>query len=588
MKSTSCSITATFFTGLALALVSGATWSQSALVNTQSNDVGSQPDPADLILIDGQIRTPDGWVEAIAVRDGIIVAAGNEDNVESLRGDTTEIVELEKSTVLPGLHDMHVHPLFAGLEQFACGFAPAAPPDVIVAAVKDCAAEKEPGEWIQGGNWVAAVFEPGQQTKALLDAVAPDNPVLLNDEAHHSIWVNSKALEIAGITSDTPDPEGGIIERDSSGKPNGLMRETAVGLVFSIVPPPSEEEKREALTLASDTMASYGITSYTIASVRADEIGDFAALSEAGIIKQRVRGCMVWTPTPEVVRQDSEALIDRRALYDRPRFKTDCVKMFVDGVPTESQTAAMLEPYISSDSHHHGEQRPEKGIMMIPEETLEQVVTEFDRQGLHIKFHSVGDAAVRAAIDAVAAAREANGWGGAMHDLGHNSFADMADISRAVDLHMAWEFSPYIWYPTPIAADDIAKVIGAERMERWIPIKDAVDSGALVVVGSDWSVVPSVNPWLAIETMVTRQKPGGSEDMLGESERVSLEDAYRIFTENGARLMGHRHEVGTIEVGMRADLVVTEQNLFDMPINNIHNMRVLTTFINGERVYDAN
>ena len=152
---------------------------------------------------------------------------------------------------------------------------------------------------------------------------------------------------------------------------------------------------------------------------------------------------------------------------------------------------------------------------------------------------------------------------------------------------MAWEFSPYIWYPTPIAADDIAKVVGAERMERWIPIRDAVDSGALVVAGSDWSVVPSVNPWLAIGTMVTREKPGGSDDTLGLSERVSLEQAFQILTENGARLMGHRHTVGTIEVGMRADLVVTEQDLFDMPTEEIHKMRVAMTFIDGERVFDA-
>jgi predicted amidohydrolase YtcJ len=539
-----------------------------------------------LILANGQVKTPSGWAEAMAIRDGIIVAVGDSLTIEAMRDRETDVIDLGGDTVLPGLHDSHVHALFAGLEQFACGFEPGASPQAIAAAVAACVAQTAPGEWIQGGNWVAAVFEPGQQNKAFLDAVAPDNPLRLNDEAHHSVWVNSMALEIAAITRDTPDPEGGIIEHDASGEPNGLLRESAVRLVGRMVPPASETLRREALILSTNQMLSFGITSFTVASVRTPDIGPLSALSEEGLIKQRVRGCIVWAPEPEEVNSMGEMLIAARGTYARPRFSPDCVKIFLDGVPTESHTGAMLEPYEDAKAAQ-SDVRPEKGLLLIPQDILDKAVTRFDAQGLHIKFHAAGDAAVRAAIDAVAVARDLNGSGGPLHHVGHSTFVALEDIPRVREVEMAWEFSPYIWYPTPMAAVDVFAAVGEQRMQRWVPIREAVDTGALVVAGSDWSVVPSVNPWLAIETMVTRQMPGGSEETLGLKESVTLEQAFRIFSENGARLMGHRDQVGSIEVGMRADVIVTETNPFEVPITDVHATKVRMTFIDGEKVFDA-
>jgi predicted amidohydrolase YtcJ len=332
-------------------------------------------------------------------------------------------------------------------------------------------------------------------------------------------------------------------------------------------------------------MLSYGITSFTVASVRKPDISVLSALSAEGLLKQRVRGCIVWNAAPAEQNRDSEDMISTRARYAQPRFATDCVKIFLDGVPTESHTGAMLEPY--ADAHAGaGDQRPEKGILMIPQDVLDRVVARFDREGLNVKFHAAGDAAVRAAIDAVAVARRINGYGGAMHDVGHSTFVSRADIPRVRELHMSWEFSPYIWYPTPIAAVDVRKAVGDERMKRWVPIREAIDTGALVAVGSDWSVVPSVNPWLGMETLVTRQMPGGSGETLGEQERITLHEAFRLFTENGAALMRQRDKVGSIELGMHADLVVTASNPFEVPITRLHATEVRMTFIDGEKVFD--
>jgi predicted amidohydrolase YtcJ len=303
-------------------------------------------------------------------------------------------------------------------------------------------------------------------------------------------------------------------------------------------------------------------------------------MSGNGLIKQYVRGCIVWPGQP-----GGEDLVAIRAQYAKPSFNLDCVKIFVDGVPTESHTGGMLENY--HDIHADGnDNRPAKGMLMIQQEALDQAVTRFDAQGLSVKFHAAGDAAVRAAIDAVASAHRTNGYGGPMHAVGHSTFVAEADILRVREVQMAFEFSPYIWYPTPIASVDILKAVGQDRMRRWVPIREAVETGALTVAGSDWPVVPSVNPWLGMETMVTRRKPGGSDDALGEAEKVSLEQAFKLFTIGGARLIGRSDKIGTIEVGKQADLIVTDINPFEVAITEVHKTKVQKTYINGTIVFD--
>ncbi len=215
---------------------------------------------------------------------------------------------------------------------------------------------------------------------------------------------------------------------------------------------------------------------------------------------------------------------------------------------------------------------------------LNPAVIEFDRQGLTVKFHAAGDAAVRAGLDAIEAARKANGFSGNLHNVGHNSFVQMNDFRRAREIEATFEMSPYIWYPNPIIPD-IAKAIGPQRMKRWTPVKDAIDSGALVVPGSDWNVVPSVDPWTAIETLVTRQKPGGGGEALGEAEKTTLQQAFDIFTVNSARHMGNGNKTGSIERGMLADILVLDRNPFKIPVTQIHETKVKLTIINGEIVY---
>lgn len=556
----------------------------AAVLTAIAMDLPAQPAAeADLILRNGEIYTPEGWAEAMAIRKGVIVAVGDAASIDRYKSGTTQVIDLHGGTALPGLHDMHVHPGGSGLMQSQCRFPQGSPPDKVLDTIKACVAARAKGEWISGGQWDAASFGATPPHRSLLDRVSPENPVVLSDISGHSVWANSKALASVGITAATPNPPGGIIERDDDGEPTGILRESAGGLVRGAVPPPTTEQLIKALSWSLGQMLAQGITSFTDAGVDERTMQAYATLADQGALKQRVRGCIMRRPIIFDASQPPADPIRNRNLYARDRFHPDCVKVALDGVPTDGHTAAMVEPYADAS---HSEEARAKGLLQVPPEQLQAMVIDLDKRGLTVKFHAAGDAAVRAGLDAIEAARKANGFTGILHDVGHNSFVQMSDIRRARDIAATFEMSPYIWYPNPIIPD-IAKAIGPERMQRWIPVKDAIDAGALVVPGSDWAVVPTVNPWIAIETLVTRQSPGGGGEILGAEEKITIKQALDLFTVNSALQMGHRNRIGSLEAGMLADLVVVDRNPFKIPITEVHKTSVLMTVIEGEVVYQA-
>lgn len=537
------------------------------------------PPAADLIVTNAHIRTPGGWATTMAVAHGVIVAIGDDHAVAANRGPKTELIDLKGETVLPGLHDMHVHPLGAGLGQFTCQIPHGSTPTQIFQIAAACAKGKAPGEWIHGSAYEAASFGKTPPNKAMLDRIAPKNPMLFFDISGHSSWVNTAALKLAGIDRNTPNPPGGIIERDSKGEATGLLRERAAALVWSKIPAPSREENAKALHWALDRLLAYGITGFEDAAVFEKGAVAYADLADQGLLKQRVRGCLMWT---------DPKILTMRNLYARERFSPSCVKMFLDGVPTDGHTAAMVDDYLPLPGSEHRVQDSgrAKGLLMVPQDKLNAEVTRLDAIGMTVKFHAAGDGAVRAALDAIAAARAANGFSGLLHDPGHNSFVQPSDVARARGLGATFEFSPYIWYPSPII-DDIRAAVGEERLKRWIPVKDALDAGALAVPGSDWPVTPTSNPWLAMETLVTRQVPGGGGEILGAAERITLDQAFAMFTINSARQMYAGQSNGSLEIGKLADFIVVDRDIFAVPITTVHDTKVLMTFINGENVYTA-
>jgi predicted amidohydrolase YtcJ len=542
-------------------------------------------DAPDLILTGGHVKTADGWAEALAVRRGVIVAVGTATGVGALRGPNTRVVGLDGGTVLPGLHDAHVHPIDGGISERRCKIRQGSTLAETQAKVRECANKARPGEWVTGGQWDAPALG-GVPDRRALDAVVGTHPALLDDTSGHSAWVNTRALALAGITKATPDPAGGIIERDASGEPSGVLRESAIDLVRRHVPVASAAALRDALRWSLHEMLSVGITSYTEAAVGfiagpERELRTYAALADAGEVKQRVTLCITWAPGSA----EAERAISMRNLYARPRVAPDCVKIFLDGVPTDGHTAAMLEPYADTVAGRDDE-AGRKGMLLVKQAVLNAAVTRFDAMGLTVKFHAAGDAAVRAGLDAIAAARQANGFTGQMHNVGHCTFVAPEDLSRARAIGATFEVSPYLWAPSPIN-DAITAAVGPDLIRRVWPVREMLEAGALVVPGSDWSVVPSVNPWIGIETLVTREVPGGSKTSFGKVEAIAVKDALDLFTVNAARQARRGHLEGRIEPGMLADVIVVDQNPYDIPANRLHETKVRMTFIEGEKVYDA-
>lgn len=567
--------------GIILAAMTMGAWAVDARADASLQNTAA----ADLIMTGGQIKTPSGWADSLAVRDGIITVVGSANAVNAVRGPKTQVLTLGGGTVLPGLDDVHVHPLFAGLTERECKIAQGSTLAETQEHVKACAASVQEGEWVIGGQWDASAL--GQvPSRSALDAVVRNHPVLLDDTSGHSSWANSRALTIAGITRNTPNPEGGIIERDSAGEPTGILRESAIELVRVHVPKPTEQAVRSALEWSLHTMLSFGITSYTEAAVGFaagydKELKTYASLADAGILKQRTILCLTWAPGSE----EAELAIAMRHFYRRPRVSPECVKIFLDGVPTDSHTAAMLEPYVGPLKGRQDE-ASRRGLLLVKQDVLDAAVTRFDKMGLTVKFHAAGDAAVRAGLNAIAAARRTNGFSPQMHNVGHCTFVSKDDIPRARAIGATFEVSPYLWGPSP-TNDDITTAVGPELIKRVWPVRELINSGALVVPGSDWSVVPSVNPWIGIETLVTRELPGGSSKSFGKAEAITLPEAMDLFTVNAAKQARLSDQIGHIDVGMLADVIVVDQNPYKVPITQVHNTKVRMTFIGGEKVYDA-
>ncbi|WP_408591237.1 amidohydrolase [Novosphingobium sp.] len=532
-----------------------------------------------LRFINGHIYTPQGWRSAMDVRGDRIVRIGTRAQARKWPRGAAKVVDLGGRTVLPGLYDMHVHPVLqAKGDEGRCRIPQDAGAQRLLELVAACVKAAKPGDWVSGGQWQSSLLAGTPITAATLDAVSPDNPVMLFDVSGHSVWANSRALASAGIGPATPNPEGGIIERDSAGKPTGVLRETAGRLITVKVPPQPLAETERQLSGHLTMLAGFGVVGFVEAMAYRDDLTVYAALADKGILKQRVQACIAFSESGKPNPEFDRTLADRKQ-FARATFNADCVKVFADGVPTESHTGAMLEDYQAGQPN-----APAKGLLLFDPAAMATEVTRWDKLGVTVMFHAAGDRAVRASLDAIAAARRANGMRGPIHQVGHSTFVDPADMPRFKALNTAVEYSPYLWDPQPIN-DDITSAVGSPRIDRVWPIREGFESGALVIAGSDWAVVPSPNPWIGIETAVTRRNPGGGTRSYGLKEAITLPQAITMFTIDAARRMGMGSKAGSLEPDKLADFIVLDRDPFAIPVTGIHQTTVLETWIGGQQVF---
>ena len=540
---------------------------------------GEETNFADAVYHTGKIYTVNAeqpWAEAVAIRNGRIEFVGTDDAVRSLIGQETELHDLRGRLMLPGFQDAHIHPIYSGLDAIACDLTPYDSIEEYRTAVPACADLLADKEWITGSGWSMAAFGPGAKaSKDILDELVPDRPVYLTSADGHSGWANSKALEKAGIDKDTPDPADGFIDRDpETGEPVGSLQEGAMKLVQKHVPAPTDAERIAGLEFARDMLHSYGITAVQEAYAFEPDLETYEALDEQGELNLRVVAALLWDN--ELTEEQIPTLLDQRERFTDGNIWATSVKIFVDGV-MENYTAVMLEPYLVEDGT--------RGIPMIDPEYMKEVVTLLDAEGFQVHFHALGDGAVRYALNAVEVALEQNGDSDRRHHLSHLQVIDPEDIPRFAELGAVANFQPAWAYADDYVVDLTLPFIKPE-VARWMyPIRSVLDAGGKVAFGSDWAV-STADPFYQIEHAVTRiDAESHATDPLNPEQAITVEAAIAAFTSGSAWVNHLDTETGTIEVGKLADLIVLDQNLFDIEPQQISDTKVVLTLFGGNPVH---
>jgi predicted amidohydrolase YtcJ len=544
---------------------------------------------ADLIFHGGRIYTVDAdrsWSQAVAVKGGKIVAVGSDADVLKWQGDATETHDLAGRMMMPGLVDVHNHHTRGGeMDLYDVTFQAYHSFDEILAFVKARAEKLPAGEWICGGIWSSELIGRlcQMEAKAALDAVSPDNPVMLRDDSMHNRWVNTKALETMGVTADTPDPaDGEIIREPGTGRPVGLLFEKASALAErAVARGVNDSASRDIASTrrAVEILNSYGVTAYQDANTTLPMLKALSALDRSGELNA---WCVASLPAFDTLSGTDvygDALIGRRDEFRSLHVRPDFVKLFMDGVPM-TRTAAMLAPY-APDAQGHAVLC--RSFIAIPE--LVRWIAKTEKLGLAIKIHCAGDAAVRDTLDAIEIVRDFHGPGPA-HHIAHAGFIDPDDIPRFRNLNVVADLCPAIWVPSPIISA-IQAVTPGDRGNRYWPNRDLHEAGALMAAGSDWPVVGLPDPWFGLEGMVTRRNPkGGYPGALWPEQALDLATVIEIYTVNPARAMGLGALAGSIEVGKSADLIVLDRNLFECASDDLADTRVLSTYFEGRLVYN--
>lgn len=546
---------------------------------------------ADLVFTNGAVYTVDAarrWARAVAVRGGRIVAVGTDDDVRDLVGSKTVVHDLEGRMVLPGFQDAHCHPPSAGLQMIQCDLSDAYTAAEYERIVRRYAEEHPDEEWIQGGGWSMDAFPGGTPTRDVLDRLVPDRPAFLPNRDGHGAWVNSKALELAGITGETPDPPDGRIERDEWGEPSGTLHEGAMDLVEKLMPPVSEEDMEQGLRAAQEYLHSLGITSWQDAIVGGSypTLEAYVSAARSGELTARVVGALWWDRHRG--GEQIEELIAKRDRSSVGRFRATTVKIMQDGV-VENFTAGVLEPYLDRDR----KPTANRGLSFVDPELLKGHVTRLDAEGFQVHFHALAERAVREALDAIEAARRANGMNDNRHHIAHIQVVHPDDIPRFRKLGVVANAQP-LWATYDGQMEHLTiPFLGPERADWQYPFAALVRSGAMLAFGSDW-FVSSPNPMWEIAIAVNRMAPTKYADVFGETatkeaflpgERLDLATAIHAFT-MGSAYVNHLDDVtGSIEAGKYADLVVVRENLFDLGLDDLAEAKILLTLVEGEPVF---
>ena len=567
--------------------------------------------PADTAFLDGYVYTVDARdsiQEALAIRDGRIVFVGSSVGVRQFIGKSTRVTDLHGRLLMPGLVDGHMHPLAGGTQLLKCNLnyeALTVPQfQARIQACLDRTKDAEPDKWLEVVNWFQQNMLPAGTgvTHATLDVLHTHRPIAVESSFGHSVLVNKKALDLARITSASTDPVGGKIQHDEKGQPNGILEDAAFLAVTGLIPEATPVEKAAAARAALEAIRKQGITSFLDAAASADIIEAFATAERAGALTARGHFAVLIRPAanidPTKVVADAKAVAtryDRGELQPAPSLTVRNVKLFLDGVITAPAfTGAMLAPYFSNQGTPAAPRwlpGSDRGpAVYFPAPTLRAILLELGKNGLEPHMHADGDRAVREGLDAVEALRRQFPESTIRAAIAHDEIMDPADLPRFVQVGAIPVLS-YQWEkPAVDTIDGAQDYLGPTRFKYMEPAGYLAAAGARIAYGSDWPVDP-LDEWFALKVAVTRENaPAAGPKYAGRLSTdvgLSLPAAVRGITANAAYELHAEQDVGSLEVGKLADLIVLDRNIFKIPARQVAATKVLLTVVGGKTVYQA-
>jgi hypothetical protein len=539
-----------------------------------SNLLAQSKPTADLIITNAKIWTVDRahpTAQAVAILGDRIIAVGSNADVDVLRGTGTKVIDAGGKLVLPGFNDAHVHFVSGGLQLESVQLNDATGKQEFVRRIAAQAKKTPKGEWIQGGDWDETKWSPvSLPTKELIDPVTPDNPVFVSRYDGHSALANSAALRLAGITSQTPDPPGGVIVRDAQGNPTGDLKDAATDIVFKVIPPLSHEQRLRAVRRALEYAASVGVTSVQNMDPDYADIAAYAELLQNGELTTRIYAA------PLIDQVDDQVKIGIRHAFGGPFLRIGAVKAFADG-SLGSRTAYFFEPF-SDEPGNHGL----LGEEMQPLSLMRDRMMKADAAGLQICTHAIGDQAISIILDLYADVVKAHGEMDRRLRIEHAQHMAAKDFDRFAQLNVIASVQPYH------AIDDgrwAEGYIGHDRATRTYAFRTFLNHGVYLAFGTDWDVAP-LNPLSTIYAAVTRATlDGKNPNGWFPEQKLTVAEAVEAYTMGSAYAEFQQKQKGSIAPGKLADMVVLSDDIFSIDPAKIRDVKVLKTIVGGKVVW---
>lgn len=538
------------------------------------NDTG-QPQDDETVFFNGNIYTVNPaqpWASAVYVKNGIIKFVGSDDAAIAMSSENAEILDLEGAFMMPGIHDVHTHPLEAASDNFAFTVnANEDNPENYADDIANAAANHPGTGWLLGwGYLLETIIEADRDPKAIIDDIIADRPVAIMEQTSHSVWCNSKALQLLGFTADSPNPTGGIIARNDDGQPNGLLIDNAGELLLENALAPTTQSKDNdyngLVEFALPELAKYGITSISEARTfwKRNQQDTWKKIEDDGKLTCRVNLGLWAYPT----ENDATQIAAIKALYSNNSdklLKINQVKVYADGI-VHNTTAAMHNDYLL-DYFNLG---TNNGLNYFTQSRLAQYISALESTGFDFHIHALGNRAVNESLNAIEQAGSSIG----RHRLTHVEYIDPADYTRFANLNVTADAQVAGDFTQPNHWHDNDYLVGPALASNIIPLKDLNNAGARLTLSSDWDV-SNLNPFVGLQNAVTRSP-----------QEISIQDAIKAYTINAAYVMRQENKVGSIEVGKEADLIVLDKNILDIPSHQIGTTKVELTYLKGELIYE--